>query len=394
MESPATSLPEQGAFHEPAPFSASSNGLALTFLPGGQARLEALLGLIEAAQASLDLVFYIFAMDRAGETVRDALARAAARGVRVTLILDDFGAVADDAFFAPLTGAGGKVLWFIPRWTVRYLIRNHQKMVIVDGARAMIGGFNIQDDYFAPPEEGGWSDLGVLVEGDAVGELTRWFAQLEGWTARPHARFRAIRRIVREWRPGTGKAQWLVGGPTSRDNSWRRTLMRDLDQAKSFDLVSAYFAPHYWLVRRLGRIARTGTVRLLLPAKTDNAATLGAARINYGPLLKCGAAIYEFEAAKLHTKLIVIDDVCYIGSANFDLRSLYLNLELMLRIEDAELAERLRAFVSAHLAGSTEVTSELHRRRLTLWNRLRWTLSWMLVAVVDYTVTRRLNLGL
>jgi cardiolipin synthase len=76
------------------------------------------------------------------------------------------------------------------------------------------------------------------------------------------------------------------------------------------------------------------------------------------------------------------------------MRSLYLNLELMLRIEDAALAERMREFVAAHLAGSRQVTMALHRERRTVWNRIRWTLSWFLVTVVDYTVTRRLNLGL
>jgi cardiolipin synthase len=89
----------------------------------------------------------------------------------------------------------------------------------------------------------------------------------------------------------------------------------------------------------------------------------------------------------------VVDDVVYLGSANFDMRSLYLNLELMLKIEDRAVATRMRAFVSDHIAASERITPALHARRASLWNRIRWNLGWLLVSVVDYTVTRKLNLG-
>ncbi len=104
--------------------------------------------------------------------------------------------------------------------------------------------------------------------------------------------------------------------------------------------------------------------------------------------------IYEFEPCKLHAKLIVVDDATYIGSANFDMRSLYINLELMLRIEDKALAARMRKFIDHHVPHSIEVTPALHRRRRTWLHRLQWTLSWFLVTVADYSVVRRLNAGL
>ena len=156
----------------------------------------------------------------------------------------------------------------------------------------------------------------------------------------------------------------------------------------------AYFSPAVRLLARIGRIAKKGRTRLLLAAKSDNGATIGASRILYGKLLKRGARIWEFSPTKLHTKLIVLDDAVYVGSANFDTRSLYINLELMLRIEDKALAERLREYFDQHLPASLPITRELHRQRRTLLNRVRWTLSWFLVNVVDYTVSRRLNLGL
>jgi cardiolipin synthase len=150
--------------------------------------------------------------------VRDALVEAAQRGVRVTLIIDGFGADADEAFLQPLSDAGGDWHVFSSGWSQRYLIRNHQKMVIADGA-AMLGGFNISDEYFAPPQVNGWSDLGVTVEGSAVIQLSRWFDEIERWTANPRANWLAISRMIRDWKPGTGPVQLLIGGPTRTPSS-------------------------------------------------------------------------------------------------------------------------------------------------------------------------------
>lgn len=394
-------LPDEGerlhptVFRDPPPFAVTAQGQSLTFYPGGEDRRRALMELVDGAEHRLEVSFYIFAEDAVSVEFRDRLVAAARRGVEVTLVIDRFGASASDAFLQPLVDAGGCFICFSPGWTQRYLIRNHQKMVIVDGKRAMFGGFNIEDDYFSPPEDGGWTDLAVLIEGEAVAGLVQWFERLRQWTLEDRRHFRAIRRAVRtwDWHAGEG-VRWLVGGPTRGLSTWARCLSRDLQQAERLDLLMAYFSPPYGLLRRIGRIARRGRTRLLLPAKSDNNATLGAARSLYRYLLKRGARVWEFTPTKLHTKLLVLDDVVYLGSANFDMRSLYINLEIMLRIEDAALAERMRGFIDEHVAASLEITPELHRTRATPWNRFRWFLGWLLVAVIDYTVTRRLNLGL
>lgn len=378
----------------PEPFGCESHGHRLDFHPAGDDRREALLGLIENARETLDLCFYIFATDEAAVMVRDALCAAAARGVRVRLIVDSFGAAADAAFFAPFTEAGGTFHCFSPRWSQRYLIRNHQKFAIADKARAIFGGFNVENGYFARvPEELGWVDLGILIEGPAVTALARWFEVLLAWTAGPKAKWKTIRRAVRTWDPGEGPVQLLIGGPTRGLSSWARSVRRDLQRGRRLDVMMAYFAPNNALLRRMGGLARRGEARLVLAGRSDNVATVAATRSLYDYLLKRRAELWEFVACKLHTKLLVIDDAVYVGSANLDMRSLYLNLELMLRIEDPALAERARQLVSDHLAGAQRITPSLHKRRATLLNRVRWNLSWFLVSVVDYTVSRRLNLG-
>lgn len=381
---------------DPPPFAVEAQGQALTFYPAGADRRETLLALAASARKSLDICFYIFAEDAVSTALRDALVDAAQRGVAVTLIVDRFGASVSTEFLAPLVAAGGRTLFFSPRWGFRYLIRNHQKMVIADGERALFGGFNIEDSYFAPPEENGWNDLAIRIEGDAVAGLSEWFAMLVGWTNDTRAPFHAIRRTVQrwEWRSEDGKVRWLVGGPSNGLSSWARYVTRDLIEAERLDIFMAYFSPPYTLLRRIARVASKGNTRLLMAAKSDNGATLGATRSLYHYLLKRGAKIWEFLPTKLHTKMLVLDDATYLGSANFDMRSLYLNLEIVFRVEDPALAETMRGYVTNHIAASEAITPELHRQRRTLLNRFRWFLGWLLVSVIDYTITRRLNLGM
>lgn len=387
--------PAPSHYAEPSQFSVEAHGHAFQFYPRGPERLEALIELIDAARESLRLAFYIFATDTSATRVRDALTAAARRGVDVHLIVDGFGAAADDKFFVPLLEAGGAYCRFLPKWGRRYLIRNHQKLVVADGRVAMIGGFNIEDGYFAAfAGETDWVDLALRIDGPVAGNIAEWFDQLEDWARQPHAKFRDIRDKVRRWDCGASPIQVLIGGPTVGLSTWAHCVSQDLVDGERLDIMTAYFSPPPRLLKRIRHIARKGSARLLLPAKSDNGATVGAARALYRKLLEAGAHIWEFEPCRLHTKLIVLDDAVYVGSANLDMRSLYLNLEIVLKIEHAQLADKMRDYVSAHLPVSQEITVTSHAERATVWNRLRWRASWFLVAVVDYTVSRRLNLGL
>lgn len=381
-------------FRDEPPFRAAVGEHRFEFFADGGDRRDAVLAMIREARHSLKLVFYIFAQDTIGTLVRDELTAAAARGVSVILMIDSFGSSATDRFLAPLAEAGGRFHRSNPRLSQRYLIRNHQKMIIADDTRAIFGGFNIEDDYFAPPCENGWNDLAVRLEGPAVAGLVEWFGMLDAWTLSRHPRFKDVRRAVREWDWPCGELRWLVGGPTKGVSTWARCVRQDLKDASRVDMMMAYFSPPPRYMARIGAIAKRGGARLVMAGKSDNGATIGAARSLYGGMLKRGVRIWEFTPCKLHSKLIVIDDTVYIGSANFDMRSLYINLEVMLQIKDAALADRMRDHISQHIAASREITPALHRARSTPLNRLRWWLGWALVAVVDYTVTRRLNLGL
>ena len=101
--------------------------------------------------------------------------------------------------------------------------------------------------------------------------------------------------------------------------------------------------------------------------------------------------LYEYQPAKLHTKLAIVDDIVHIGSSNFDYRSFYINLEIMLRIKDVDFATAMRGYFERELADSKWITPELHKRRSNPWRRFKWALSHFLVNIIDYSVTRRLN---
>ncbi len=378
-----------------APIEADVEGHRLILCINGADRLAALMALIEGARESLRLFFYIFCEDALAESVRDALIAATKRGVRVTLLVDGFGTPDHgDAFFKPLIAAGAIFDRFVPRWGRRYLLRNHQKIVVADKVRALIGGANISASYFADEPAGtGWHDLSLLIEGPAALRLSRYFDSLQRWMKGDTGGFRRLVRLLQRRSESKGALRWLFNGPFRRMSPLTRAIRRDLDSARQVDMIQAYFAPNWGILRKLGRVTRRGgRMSLITAARTDNRTTIAAARHCYRRLLRSGASVAEYLPERLHAKLIVADDAVYIGSANFDMRSLYINGEVMLRIEDAAFAEKVRALVKAHLPWCDAITPKEHKARSTPFARLRWLVAYFLVSSVDFSVTRRLNL--
>lgn len=369
-------------------FRIEAQGHVFTFYPRGSERFQALIDHIDRAAETLRVFYYMFQDDSAGEQVRDALVRAAKRGVDVHLIIDAFGSDAPDDFFEPITEAGGTFDIFSARWSVRYLIRNHQKFVIADGERVMTGGSNIADDYYAPPKDNGWCDLGVAIEGKVARQFGDWFELLHDWTRSEGSQFRRIRRMVKQWNPGDDEpVQLLLGGPLVRAGHWAYRFKKDLVRAKRLDLVTAYFAPPASFRRIMARLARRGKARLITAGVSDIDATIDVARLYYKRLLKAGAQIFEFQPCKLHMKLLVVDDKSYFGSANLDRRSIRINVELMVRVRDEALAERLREFIDHLERASVHIDQEWYRRHSGFFTRLRWRF-FHLMNLADYSLAR------
>ena len=375
-------------------FQVAGHDLHLVHQP--QDRLNALLQLIAMAQKSIRMFFYMFCADETGRQVRDALVAAATRGVHVQLIIDSFGSTqVSNRFFDALLDAGGHYHSFSTRKGLGYIIRNHQKMLIIDGTYALVGGFNIADPYFGRAGDDSWEDLGIIVSGPQAQRLNDYFEDMAQASNGGNVSFRQIRNIIRQWRPGIGQVQWLLGGPTNRISPWALTFKQSLDRGKRFDIVSAYFSPSQTILRRLAKTAkRNKGSRLIMAGKTDNGATIAAARLLYRYLMRRKTRIFEYQPRPLHMKLMVIDDTVYIGSANLDVRSTFINLEIMVRIKDAGLAVHMRTLVDGLVSQSEEQTRILLKSRDTIWSRLKAALAYFLVNSVDYTIGRRIKFRL
>ena len=373
------------------PIQAEVAGNRLEVIETGEGRLRALLDLIAGAQHSFKMLMYMFNPDHAGSAVHDALLTAARRGVDVKILVDGFGSGVPPKFFADLGEAGGEHCVFNPSWGRRYLLRNHQKLVTADDCVAILGGANIDDSYLTDSGREHWRDLWLRIEGPEVAMASRYFDMIFRWARRKKSKLRSLRRMIGEYSEWRGVLQWKFSGPLSMRNSWWRSIGRDMKNARELDMIFAYFAPPGAMLRRIGRIGRRGVARVIIAAKSDNNATVAAARHSYSRLLRRHVRIYEYQPAKLHTKVAIVDDVVHIGSSNFDYRSFYINLELMLRIKDATFAAAMRSYFERELEDCKWITPELHKRRASPWRRIKWAVSHFLVNILDYTLTRRLN---
>lgn len=375
------------------PITGEVDGNSLRVYPSGSERVDLMVELIEGATKTIRLLFYLFEEDEPGTRIRDALAAAATRGIDVQMVLDDFGTNnAPNGFFDPITDAGGDSRVFHPHAGRRYFIRNHQKLAIFDEKVAIIGGANLAEAYLSDGKAECWRDLWLKIEGPAVDHAVKYFDALDRWARNGGSSTTALKQLICDYSQTEGKMRWLFGGPRPRISPLLHAITADVIDAKKLDMVAAYFSPSRAMLKRIGDVAaRGGEASVMTAGKSDNNATIAAARHTYSRLLKRGVEMYEFDKCRLHMKLIVVDDAVYIGSSNFDFRSLYINLELMLRIEDADFAGKMREFVAKEHEQSTHVTKALHAKRATWWRRFTWAVSRWLTTTMDYTVSRRLN---
>jgi cardiolipin synthase A/B len=373
------------------PIRANVHGHALIVTVSGPARLGALLTLIEGADTSLRIFYYIFANDAVGLRVREALIDACNRGVKVQLLVDGFGTGDPDLhFYQPLIEAGAAFASFHPRWGRSYLLRNHQKMAIADKRTVLLGGANVALSYFETASTGaGWHDLCLLVEGPNVAQLARYFDLLSRWIRSDKPKIRTLTAILARKSDATGPLRWLFGGPFRRLSPLTYAVKADVQKATRLDLIQAYFAPNWAMLRRIARVGKRGTARLISASKSDNMTTIAAARHCYRRILRGGVQVFEYRPRKLHMKLIIADDAVYIGSANFDMRSLFINLEIMVRVEDTVFANQMRRFFEGELSNCEIIDRPAYEKRTGFMARIHQFFAYYLVSTIDYTVTRR-----
>ena len=361
------------------------------WLRTGDEAFDAMLAGINTAQRSVRLESYIFNVGPPGDEFREALIRAAQRGVQVWVLVDALGSMdTPDSHWDALREAGGSFAWFNPLALDRLSFRNHRKLLVCDANVAFIGGFNIAAEYDGDGITRGWRDLGLEIRGPLAAELAQAFAGMFARADLVHPRLLRLRRPFVHRRLQVEKSVLFQSCPGRGWSPLKTTLLRDLKGAKDVRILAAYFLPTLRLRLALQRVVRRGgRVQLIIPGPCDVPLSKLATQNLFPLLLRAGIELHEYQPQILHAKLIIIDDVVYVGSANLDTRSLHINYELLLRREDAAMAREAAAIFVGDLALSRRVEIQAWKRSRTFWSRLRERWAYFILARVDPFLARQ-----
>lgn len=296
----------------------------------GDAAWSALRDLIASAAQSLDIMLFLLRDDARGNAFIQQLCERARAGVPVRLLLDGIGALLlSRRAVRRLRAAGVSVVWFIPLlhrpFRGRSNLRNHRKLALADGQRAWSGGRNVAAEYFAADVV--WTDLSYTLAGPVASDLQALFNS--DWAF-------ACRQPLQAPPPvsapaGDSRVQIVPSGPRlSRDTLAETLLTACYGASRRIHAVTPYFVPDDALQQALCLAARRGVaVRLILPQRSNHRLA-DIARARYlRELAIAGVCVRLVPDAMVHAKALLIDDLALAGSANLDLRSLFLNFELM-----------------------------------------------------------------
>lgn len=343
----------------------SNNGVDV--LVGAKATYDAHIEAIEAARDHVHLEFYIFRPDEEGARFRDTLVQAARRGVRVRLLTDGFGSRSlRGPFLYPLIDAGAHVETFLPldpvrrAWTLN--LRNHRKLMVVDGQIGFAGGINVGDE-FVP-----WQDVHLRIHGPAVHQLQAIFVEDWYFASRYDLVHPAFFPDIATH--GDSVLQFVASGPDSTVESIHRLYFAAIASARErVYITTPYFVPDRALVVALQTAALRGVdVRLILPRASNHRVTFHAGRSYYEELLDTGVRIHEYLPSMLHTKTMIVDgSFATVGSANLDVRSFRLNFELIAVLWDDHSVGRLEEIFEEDLCHTEPVDPDRWRRRGRVW---------------------------
>lgn len=355
-EPPASSSTERLLVGSGLPHAEDDNRFdLLTSGPMAHASLGSLVG---GAQRSIDACFYAVDDDDVGADFVSRLIERRKAGVEVRLIVDAIGAL-----YRPrnelraLRDAGGQVETFSPilhsPFRSRINLRNHRKILIADGRIVFAGGMNVGANYLAPePREAGWKDLAYTIEGPLVRDFATVF--WSGWQAVSKIDPLDPTEVEQDLPPpaaksGCTRAQLAVSGPDVTLDALHDALLQAIFAARSrIRICTPYFLPTPSLLEALKIASRRGTrVQIVVPAQSNQ----WMADLARGSILRelraSGCEIALYRPGMLHAKAWIIDEIGFVGSANFDVRSLLLNFETMLVLYSPADVQSLRAWFDA-----------------------------------------------
>lgn len=330
-------------------------GNRFELIDSGEAAYERLLQLIAGAEHSIDLTTFILGWDETGKSVVNALAQRAAQGVRVRVVLDAVGCIGShEPASRILTSAGAEVRLFMPLshapWRGRSNLRSHRKLAMFDGARLFTGGMNLAIEYLGPrgvPLPSGeprWRDVAAVCEGPVVADATALFES--------DFRYSGGKSAARANEPlsstGGAIAQLVPSGPEfATDTVYDLFLAAIFAAQQRIALIAPYYVPDDALQHALVLAGRRGvSVELVVPSVSNHALADVARRGLLRELVEAGIGVRYYPKGMVHAKAMAIDDAfAYVGSPNFDMRSLFLNYENALCLYSAAEVATVHGYI-------------------------------------------------
>jgi cardiolipin synthase len=366
------------------PIRPAGNAIRLLGDRDGGDTLAGLHAEILAAKHRIHLSTYILSPDAVGREIISLLVRRAREGVEVRLLVDAVGSWGTPTRLCrPLLKAGGQVARFNPvlpmqgKGSANW--RNHRKLALFDGQVAILGGQNLGLAYMGrEPSNRRFRDCSFRVAGPAAAALEQVF--IADWCQATDADPAAFADVLRSQPNPQGEAEVEVipSGPDCvSDPLWEKYVALIENARTSLTIVTPYFIPDQALFRLLLAAATKGRrVRVLIPRRSDHRLLDFARRWYLRQLKEAGAEILFFKPDVLHAKLLVVDDERFVmGSANLDMRSLFLNYEIAAVVRDPVALAEVQAFIASLEAESSPYSEDLYRRSRTWSGRALEALS-------------------
>ncbi len=344
----------------------ATRGNDAELLVDGDATFASILSGIARATSYVLVEFYILRDDSIGRDLKAALMERARAGIRVHLLYDEVGSNGLPAsYVSELTGTGAQVLPFNstqgPSNRFQINFRNHRKIVIVDGREAWVGGLNVGDEYRSlDPRFGCWRDTHARFAGPVVQGVQVAFYEDWTWSAR-----QGLSGLNWNPEPAPGGASksvlCLPTGPADTFESCTLFFVQAIHLAKKrLWIASPYFVPDEQFITALQLAALRGVeVRILIPDHTDNSLVQFSGWSYLEELEKAGIKTFRYTKGFLHQKVVVIDDeYCTIGTANFDNRSFRLNFEITMAVADREFTAQVARMLETDFAHSRAVGAQ------------------------------------
>ena len=364
---------EQVLFNLEYSNSIYSENNSIRIFTTGKEKFGAVLEEIRKAKKYIHIQYYILSDGELLDKLVDELVKKARQGVEVRILYASMGA----RHFGhwnnrKLKLAGVKLGEFFPAYLgcfqFRINYRNHRKIVVIDGKKAFLGGFNVADEYIGKVKKfGNWRDTHMLFEGEVVNDIHLRFMQDWNYTTKEalfmDEKYFEFNQPKKKNKIGM---QIVSSGPDSKDQEIRDNYLKMITKAKErIYIQTPYFIPDEPVMTSLKIAAASGIdVRVMIPCKPDHPFVYWATYSYAGDLIKAGGRGYCYDEGFLHAKGMIVDGiVCSYGTANMDVRSFSLNFEINAIIYDTDTACQFERIFLNDMTKSTEITRLDYDRR-------------------------------